>query len=120
MARILIVDDATYYRMKLRHMLEGMGHEVVGEAVDGLKCVPVYKKTSPDLVTMDISMPNVGGIDGVKNIIKADPNAKILMVSAMGQKTFVLEAMKQGAKHFVVKPVSEDVLHQVIEKILRV
>lgn len=118
MARILIVDDATYYRMKLKHMLEAMGHEIVGEAVDGVKCVPVYRKVKPDLVTMDISMPNVGGIDGVKNIIKVDPKAKILMVSAMGQKTFVLEAMKCGAKHFVVKPVKEDVLKQVVDKIL--
>jgi len=118
MARVLIVDDAAYFRMKLRQMLESFGHEVVGEATDGRKAVAMYSQVQPDFVTMDISMPEANGIEGVKGIIEKDPNAKIIMVSAMGQKNHVLDAMKSGAKHFVLKPFQKEVLNKVISQVL--
>lgn len=117
-ARILVVDDAAYFRMKIKQMLETLGHEVVGEAVDGQKAVVVYTQVKPDLVTMDISMPDSNGIEGVKGILEKDPNAKIIMVSAMGQKTHVLEAMRCGAKHFILKPFERNVLAKVISQVL--
>lgn len=118
MARVLVVDDSTYFRLKLKMVLENLGHEVVGEAEDGKKAAQMYEKLNPDLVTMDISMPNVNGIEGVKMIFQKDPSAKIIMVSAMGQKHHVLEAMKLGAKHFIVKPMHDDTVKKVLDKVL--
>jgi two-component system chemotaxis response regulator CheY len=118
MARVLVVDDASYFRMKIKQMLEAYGHEVVGEATNGQKSAVLYAQVKPDLVTMDISMPESNGIDGVKAIIEKDPEAKIIMVSAMGQKTHVLEAMRCGAKHFVLKPFQKEVLDKVIQQVL--
>ena len=118
MARVLIVDDASYFRMRLKQMLEVLGHEVVGEASDGQKAIAVYTQVKPDLVTMDISMPEANGIEGVKGIIEKDPKAKIIMVSAMGQKTHVLDAMRFGAKHFILKPFQREVLEEVISKVM--
>jgi two-component system chemotaxis response regulator CheY len=104
--------------MKIKQMLESLNHEVVGEAVDGQKAVVAYMQLKPDLVTMDISMPDSNGIEGIKGIIAKDPNAKIIMVSAMGQKTHVLEAMRCGAKHFVLKPFQKEILGKVINQVL--
>jgi len=118
MARILIVDDAIYFRVKLKQMLERLGHEVVGEASDGIKAAALYNQLLPDLVTMDISMPNANGIEGVELIMKRHPRAKIVMVSALGQKNLVLEAMQKGAKHFIVKPFQSQVLASVVTKVL--
>ncbi len=118
MASVLIVDDSTYFRLKLKMVLESLGHEVIGEATDGKKAAQLYAQLEPDLVTMDISMPNVNGIEGVRAIMAKDPNAKIIMVSAMGQKHHVLEAMKLGAKHFIVKPMHDDTVKKVLDKIL--
>ncbi len=118
MASVLIVDDSTYFRLKLKMVLESLGHQVIGEATDGKKAALLYVQLEPDLVTMDISMPNVNGIEGVRAIMAKDPNAKIIMVSAMGQKNHVLEAMKLGAKHFIVKPMHDDTVKKVLDKIL--
>lgn len=91
-------------RTMIGDILTGAGHEVVGEAESGLQAVERYQALKPDLVTMDIVMPDMGGIDAVKAIVAADPSARILMCSAMGQQALVLEAIQAGAKDFVVKP----------------
>lgn len=118
MANILIVDDSAYFRLKLRDILEESGHVIVGEASDGFKAQVLYTQLKPDLVTMDISMPTVGGIEGVRKILQMDIRAKIVMVSALGQRDFVLEALKLGAKHFVVKPIEKEKLIEVVNKVL--
>ena len=104
MARILICDDAIFMRTMIADILTTAGHSVAGEAESGLQAVERYKAIKPDLVTMDIVMPDMGGIDAVRAIIAIDPNAKILMCSAMGQQALVVEAIQAGAKDFVVKP----------------
>lgn len=102
--RILIVDDAVFMRMKLRDILEKNGYEVAGEAQNGQDALDKYQVEKPDLVTMDITMPDVDGLDGLKMIMKADPNAKVVMCSAMGQQGMVMDAIKSGAVDFIVKP----------------
>lgn len=104
---MMIVDDAAFMRMMIRKILESAGHEVVAEAVDGDDAVSKYTTLKPDLVTMDITMPNKDGIAATKDIRAIDPNAKILMTSAMGQATMVKEAILSGAFDFVIKPVDE-------------
>lgn len=115
MAKILITDDAAFMRLMVRSALESKGHEIVGEAVNGTEAIRVYQQTKPDVVTMDITMPDMDGVAAVKNIIAIDPNAKIIMCSAMGQTVMVMEAMKAGAKDFVVKPFQADRLLQAVE-----
>ncbi len=107
MARILIVDDAAFMRHMLAQMLDGV-HEVVGEASNGVEAIQKYKELLPDIVTMDITMPDMQGIEAVREILAFDPKAKILMCSAMGQRQMVLEAMKSGAKDFIVKPFQKE------------
>ena len=102
--RILIVDDAVFMRMKLKDILEKNGYEVAGEAQNGQEALDKYQVEKPDLVTMDITMPDVDGLDGLKMIMKADPNAKVVMCSAMGQQGMVMDAIKSGAVDFIVKP----------------
>ncbi|MBI9012421.1 MAG: response regulator [Clostridiales bacterium] len=118
MATVMVVDDSTYFRLKLKMVLESLGHQVIGEATDGKKAALLYEKIKPDLVTMDISMPNVNGIEGVQLIMEKYPDAVIIMVSAMGQKHHVLEAMKLGAKHFILKPMHEETVKKVLDKVL--
>jgi len=103
-ARVLIVDDAAFMRMMLRDILTKNGYEVAGEAENGAQAVERYKEVKPDLVTMDITMPEMDGITAVREIKKIDPAAKIVMVSAMGQQAMVIEAIQAGAIDFVVKP----------------
>ncbi len=117
MARILVVDDSTVMRKNIKNILEKAGHEVVGEAADGRDVLPVYVNTKPDLVTMDISMPIIDGIEALKTIVKNFPNAKVIMVSALGQKAQVLEAIKLGAKSYVVKPIETDKFLEIIRKL---
>ena len=119
MAKIMIVDDSTYFRLKLKEILEGAGHEIVAEAGNGMQALLGFGQANPDIVTMDISMPNVDGIESVMRILNNYPRAKIIMVSAMGQKQFVLDALKLGAKHFVVKPLEKDILLNVVDKVLK-
>ena len=104
MARILIADDASFMRQMIREIIEPEGHEVVGEATNGIEAVEQYEEKQPDLVTMDIVMPKRSGIDAVKGILAEHPNARIVMCSALGQETLVMEALQAGAKDFIEKP----------------
>lgn len=117
MAKILIVDDAAFMRMMIKDILEKNGFQVVGEANNGLKAVELYKKERPDVVTMDITMPDMDGIEAVKEIKAFDPAAKIIMCSAMGQQTMVMDAIKAGARDFIVKPFQPDRVLEAIRKI---
>ncbi|OFI06516.1 chemotaxis protein CheY [Clostridium acetireducens DSM 10703] len=118
MAKVLIVDDAAFMRMMIKDILEKNGFEVVGEANNGIKAIEIYKKEKPDVVTMDITMPDMDGIEAVKQIKEMDPNAKIIMCSAMGQQTMVMDAIKAGARDFVVKPFQPDRVLEAINKVL--
>jgi two-component system chemotaxis response regulator CheY len=117
LARVMVVDDAAFMRMMLKTMLTEGGHEVVAEAANGQEAVDTYMKAKPDLVTMDITMPELDGVGAVKEICKMDPTAKIIMCSAMGQKAMVIDAISAGAKDFVVKPFQKD---RVLESVNRV
>lgn len=116
--RVLIVDDATFMRMMIKDILEKNSFEVVGEADNGLKAVELYKAEKPDVVTMDITMPDMDGIEAVKAIRDFDPAAKIIMCSAMGQQTMVMDAIKAGAKDFIVKPFQADRVIEAIKKVV--
>ena len=116
MARVLIVDDAAFMRMMIKDILTKNGYEVCGEAPNGLVAVEMYNKEKPDIVTMDITMPDMDGIEAVKNIRATDPNAKIIMCSAMGQQSMVMDAIKAGAKDFIVKPFQADRVLEAVKK----
>ena len=118
MARILIVDDAAFMRMMIKDILEKNGFEVVGEASNGIKAVELYKKERPDVVTMDITMPDMDGIEAVKEIKAFDPAARVIMCSAMGQQTMVMDAIRAGARDFIVKPFQADRVLEAIKKAL--
>jgi len=117
MATVLIVDDAAFMRISIKNMLTKNGYEVLGEAENGLVAVEMYKDLHPDIVTMDITMPEMTGLDALKEIIKVDPQAKIVMVSAMGQEAMVRDAIVSGAKGFIVKPFKEDGIIAAIKKL---
>lgn len=118
MKKVLIVDDADFMRMAIRLMLEKNGFEVVGEARNGSEAVIRYKELRPDIVTMDITMPEMSGIEALISIRKFDPKAKIVMVSAMGQEPMIRDAIINGANSFIVKPFIEDHVIQTVTKIL--
>lgn len=115
---ILIVDDAAFMRMMIKDILTKNGYNVVGEAENGAKAIEKYKELSPDLVIMDITMPEIDGIQAVKEIKKIDSNAKIVMCSAMGQQAMVIEAIQAGAKDFIVKPFQADRVLEAVKKVL--
>ncbi len=117
MSSVLIVDDAAFMRLAIRKMLEKNGIEVVGEAENGKQAIEVYNELKPDLVTMDITMPEVSGLDALKAIMKLDPKAKIIMITAMGQEAMVKEAVMNGAKGFIVKPFNEEHILQTIRQL---
>ncbi len=114
---VLICDDAIFMRTMIGDILRQAGYEVVGEAETGVEAVDKYRALKPDLVTMDIVMPDMGGIDAVREIVTEDPTARILMCSAMGQQALVIEAIQAGAKDFVVKPFQPS---RVLEAVQRV
>ncbi|MDG5470300.1 response regulator [Jeotgalibacillus sp. ET6] len=114
--RILIVDDAAFMRMMIKDILSKNGFEVVGEAADGAQAIEKFKETSPDLVTMDITMPEMDGITALKEIKKIDGSAKVIMCSAMGQQAMVIDAIQAGAKDFIVKPFQADRVIEAIQK----
>lgn len=116
--RILVVDDAAFMRMMIKDILRKGGYEIVGEAEDGAKAIEKYGELRPDLVTMDITMPDMDGIVAVKEIRKIDPEASIIMCSAMGQQAMVIDAIQAGAKDFVVKPFQPDRVLEAVRKIL--
>ncbi|HEO8418378.1 response regulator [Niallia sp. FSL W8-0635] len=119
MARILIVDDAKFMRMTLSNILTRSSHEVVGEAENGKEAVRMYRELDPDLVTMDITMPEMSGLDAVKEIKNEFPLAKIIMCSAMGQQKMVVEAIEAGAKDFIVKPFDDTRVLDAINRVLK-
>jgi two-component system chemotaxis response regulator CheY len=116
--KVLIVDDAAFMRMMIKEILTKNGYTVVGEASDGVQAVEKYKELGPDLVTMDITMPEMDGITALKEIRKIDPNARIIMCSAMGQQAMVIDAIQAGAKDFIVKPFQADRVIEAIKKTL--
>lgn len=118
MAKILIVDDAKFMRMTLGNMLKNGGHEVVGEAENGKEAVERFKELAPDLVTMDITMPEMSGLEAVKLIKEISSEAKVIMCSAMGQQKMVVEAIEAGAKDFIVKPFDEARVLEAISRVL--
>lgn len=115
---ILVVDDAAFMRMMIKDILSKNGYEVVGEANDGAQAVEKFKELKPDLVTMDITMPEMDGIAALKEIKTIDPNAKVIMCSAMGQQAMVIDAIQAGAKDFIVKPFQADRVIEAIKKTL--
>ncbi|WP_448375947.1 chemotaxis protein CheY [Fervidobacterium sp.] len=119
MARVLVVDDAAFMRMMLKDILTKGGHEVVGEAANGVEAVEKYKELKPDVVTMDITMPEMNGIDAIKEIRKFDPNATVIVCSAMGQQAMVIEAIQAGAKDFIVKPFQAARVIEAVQKVLK-
>ena len=114
--RIMIVDDAIFMRMKLKDILEKNGYVVVAEAQNGADAIEKYKAERPDIVTMDITMPEMDGIEALKGIKKIDASAKVIMCSAMGQQAMVMEAIQSGALDFIVKPFETD---RVIDSIVK-
>lgn len=116
--RILIVDDAAFMRMMIKDILVKNGFEVVGEAQDGVEAVAKYEELRPDLVTMDITMPEMDGVTALKKIKEINPNAIVLMCSAMGQQAMVIDAIQAGAKDFIVKPFQADRVTEAIQKAL--
>lgn len=117
-ARVLVVDDAIFMRKMISDILEGNDMEVVGEADTGALAVEKYKELKPDLVTMDIIMPEMNGIDAVRQIITNDSHAKIVMCSALGQQALVQDALSAGAKDFLIKPFNPSRVIEVVSKIL--
>lgn len=115
--RVLVVDDAAFMRMMIKDILSKNGYEVAGEAENGRRAVEKYKELSPDLVLMDITMPEMSGIEAVKKIRSIDSSAKIVMCSAMGQQAMVIECIQAGARDFIVKPFQAD---RVLEAVRRV
>ncbi|HET6508877.1 MAG TPA: response regulator [Baekduia sp.] len=118
MARVLVVDDAAFMRKMVTDALSGGGHEIVGEAANGAEAVQRFQELRPDVMTLDITMPEKDGLAALKEIIAVDPGAKVVMCSALGQESKVLESIKLGAKDFVVKPFQADRVLSAIEKAL--
>ncbi|QSO51408.1 response regulator [Alicyclobacillus curvatus] len=117
MANVLVVDDAAFMRMMMKNILEQNGFTVIGEATNGNEAVERYRTLRPDVVTLDITMPEKDGLQALKEIRELDPHAKVIMASAMGQQSMVVEAVRSGASDFVVKPFEQ---HRVIEALQKV
>lgn len=117
MSKVLIVDDAEFLRVRLTKMLSTDGYEVF-QAENGLKAVNSYKELHPDVVLMDVTMPEMDGLTALKEIVGFDPKARVIMLTALGQESVVLEAVKSGAKDFVVKPFEQDRVMNAITKLL--
>ena len=116
--KILIVDDATFMRMMIKDILVSNGYEIIGEAENGVQAVSLFKRLAPDLVIMDITMPEMDGIRAVKEIMKVDIKARIIMCSAMGQQAMVIQSIQAGALDFVVKPFQPDRVIEAVHKAL--
>jgi len=121
MANVLIVDDAKIMRLNLKIILEKLGHQVISEAQNGFEAIDKYKVTKPDFVTMDVTMPSINGIndgiDAVGEIIKYDKDAKIIMVTSHGEQDKVIKAIQNGASNYVLKPIKQDKLEEIINKL---
>lgn len=117
MSKIMIVDDAAFMRITIKNMLKKSAHIVVGEAENGKVAVERYLELKPDIVTMDITMPEMDGLSALKEILRVSPKANVIMVSAMGQETMVREAIVSGAKGFIVKPFKEEGILSAIDRL---
>ncbi|KZL90354.1 response regulator [Clostridium magnum] len=120
MKKVLIVDDAAFMRLTLKTILEKNGFEVIGEAENGAVGIEKYKELKPDLVTMDITMPEMDGIEALKEIKNIDPKSKVIMISAVGQEANVRKSIVLGAKSFIVKPFKNEHVIKTLTKILAV
>jgi two-component system, chemotaxis family, chemotaxis protein CheY len=116
--RYLIVDDSVFARKSLARLVESFGGELAGEASDGVSAIAEYERTKPDLVLMDITMPQMEGIEAVERIVQEHPEARIVMVSSVGYQDNILAALQKGARHFVQKPVKPDALYEIIRYVL--
>lgn len=119
MATILVTDDSKFMRLMLKRILESNGHQVIAEAGNGREAIEMYSLLSPELVTLDITMPEVDGLQAVKEICSRDPKAKVIMISSMGQQYMILEAMNYGASDYIVKPFDLDRLYDAVNRVLR-
>lgn len=119
MAKLLVVDDAAFMRMTIKKMVEAHEHEVIGEAENGVEAVKRYIELKPDVVLLDITMPEMNGVEALQNIKRLDPGARVIIVSAMGQQAMVAQAIQSGAKDFVVKPFEEDRLVAAVERVMK-
>jgi two-component system chemotaxis response regulator CheY len=111
------VDDASFMRMMLRNILTSHGHVIVGEAENGLRAIDTYQQLKPDIMLIDLIMPEMGGIEAVRRIMEADPKAKIIICSAMGQQALVVEAMQAGARDFIIKPFQPTSVIEAVQKL---
>ena len=118
MKNILICDDAAFMRMMIKDILTKNGYNIAGEAENGAKAVEKYNELKPDLVLMDITMPEMDGIQALKKIKETDPNASVIMCSAMGQQAMVIESIQSGAKDFIVKPFQADRVLEAVQKVV--
>ena len=118
MATVLVVDDAAFMRMMIKDILTKNGYNVAGEAENGVKAVEKYNELKPDLVLMDITMPEMDGIQALKKIKEADSSALVIMCSAMGQQAMVIESIQAGAKDFIVKPFQADRVIEAVKKVV--
>ena len=116
MARVLVVDDAAFMRKMVTDALTAGGHEIVGEAANGVEAFAQFQALKPDVMTLDITMPEKDGLAALKEIVALDPSARVIMCSALGQESKVLESIKAGAKDFIVKPFQPDRVNGAIEK----
>ncbi len=115
---VLICDDAIFMRSLIGEILVQAGYEIVGEAETGAQAVKLYKEIRPDIVTMEVVLPDMGGIEAVREIVKFDPNARVLMCSALGRRTLVAEAREAGARDFVVKPFQPSRVLEAVQRVL--
>ena len=118
MKRVLIVDDAAFMRVSIRNIVSKNGYEVAGEAENGAVAVQKYAELHPDIVTMDITMPEMDGIQALREIKKVDAGAKVIMCSAMGQQAMVIESIQAGAKDFIVKPFQAERVIEAVKKVV--
>ena len=118
MANVLVVDDAAFMRMSIKKILEANGHTMIGEAADGAEAIQKFVTLKPDVTLLDITMPEMSGIEALKRIKEHDPNAKIIICSAMGQQATVAQAIQYGAKDFVLKPFEDSRLIAALEQVL--
>lgn len=118
MSRILVADDSIFMRQSLRKILLEAGHEIVGEAGNGLEAYEMYKEFTPDIVTMDITMPQLNGIESLKKIVAYSKDANVIMVTAIGKPERVLEALNSGAKNYITKPFDKEKVLESIEEIM--
>ena len=116
--RYLVVDDSVFARRNLARMVESFGGVMAGEAGDGFTAITEYNRTLPDIVLMDITMPQMEGIEAVERIVRQHPDARIVMVSSVGYQENILAALQKGARHFVQKPVRPDVLYEIVRYVL--